>query len=330
MKIINPERQTVTGSTITSADTNFPIANLFDNHPRNVTKANAEEETTIRVKIGTGSNAIAVFNTNADDVVCTITADDDEKLINAAAAATDETGGLVGIPVTSHGYSTGDTILLNATDNYDGVYSVHADTTEHKIVITATYAAETFDGDETVAIVQDTEIFDLQLIDTYARFFADNPLVYRRFWMDYTYQVGACTATITLTADAGTTVYAGVVKAGTAYEFVNPAYGLHEGRKSYDVKKRLNNGGLYGRTRNIVRTFSGEMLLIRAIDETDEYYKFMDIYDQFGEETPFAAVVVSGIKDVEWAVYCTFDAPIQSVHEYPDGSLVSFNWLEEI
>lgn len=329
MKIINPERQTVTGSTITSVDTNFPIANLFDSHPRNVTKANSAATTTIRVKIGTGSNAVAVFHTNADDVVCTITADDDEKLINAAAA-TDETGGLVGIPVTSHGYSTGDTILLDATDNYDGVYSVHADTTEHKIVITATYAAETFDGDETVCEVVDTETFDLQLIDTYARFFADDPIVYRRFWMDYPYQVGACTATIKLTADAGTTVYAGVAKAGTAYEFPNPRYGLQEGRKSYGVKKRLNNGGLYGRVRSIVRTFSGDITLKRATDETDQFYKFMDVYDQFGEESPFAAVVASNIKDVEWAVYCTNDGPFQSIHAYPDHSVVSFQWLEEI
>ena len=33
MKIIYPEKQTVTGSSATNADGSFPIANLFDNKP---------------------------------------------------------------------------------------------------------------------------------------------------------------------------------------------------------------------------------------------------------------------------------------------------------
>lgn len=329
MKIINPEKQTVTGSTSTSTDANFPLANLFDDHPRNVTQAASGQAMTLRVKIGAGSGALALFNTNAKDVVCTITSDAGETALDVAVAV-DKGGGLVGIPCTGHPFSMGDQILLNGTTNYDGVQTVDATSSANEIVITGTYAAETFSGTDTAALVQDTQTWDLQLIDTYARFFADNPRVYRRFWMDYTYQIGACTATIQLTAVTPDIVNAGTVKAGQAFETKNPLYGLNEGRKSYGVKKRLNNGALYGRVRNIVRTFNGSVMLKRRTDELDEYYKFIDVYDQFGEEAPFAALVADGIDDQQWALYCTFDGPPSASHAYPGHSVVSFNWLEEI
>jgi hypothetical protein len=71
------------------------------------------------------------------------------KLIDNAAAV-DKGGGLVGIPMTSQPYSTGDSIELRLTDNYNGTYSVDATSSTNEIVITASYSAETFDGDETV------------------------------------------------------------------------------------------------------------------------------------------------------------------------------------
>lgn len=501
MIIINPEMQTVTGSTITSVDSNFPLSNLFNKHPRDVTKADGTNETTIRVKIGYGSDYIACLNTNASNVICTITADDDEVNLDNAAA-TDEGGGMVGIPCTGNGLSFADTpnywqdsgnlvtdptfslttsdtdntywetdestwdsaigygstpgmyiqangdgsaaemrirdsgiikkfsavygdrfhfvlyakksadfdgkfrfavwqynsvgsalgaviktyaysalstdyvilsgyadlnqadvayvalgfytstgttggvyvdnvfigtpaatpkeILINGTINYDGIYMVENASTPDKLIIEATYAAETFAGTETAAEIVDAEAFDLQLIDSYDRFFADNPRVYRQFWMGYTYQVGACTATIELTANEGDVVYAGAIKAGPGYEFPNPLAGFHEGRRSYGIKKRTNNGSLYGEVRNIVRTFSAEVWLRRATDETDQLRKFMDVYDQFGEEAPFVILLQSNIQDQEWAAYCTFDSAIDVEHALPNHSLVSFKLVEEI
>ena len=69
-----------------------------------------------------------------------------------AAAATDKTGGKVGIPVTAHGFSTGQKIILDGTTNYDGTYEVDADSTTDEIVIVATYAAETFTGTEDILL----------------------------------------------------------------------------------------------------------------------------------------------------------------------------------
>lgn len=72
-----------------------------------------------------------------------------EKSLNSQAAV-DKGGGKVGIPVTVHGYTTGMTVALDGTTNYDGRYLVDADSSTNEIVIVATYVAETFTGAETV------------------------------------------------------------------------------------------------------------------------------------------------------------------------------------
>jgi hypothetical protein len=71
------------------------------------------------------------------------------------AAAVDKGSGKVGIPLTAHGYSTGDVLLITGTVNYDGYYAVDATSTANEIVITATFVAETFTGSETVEKVLD-------------------------------------------------------------------------------------------------------------------------------------------------------------------------------
>jgi len=65
------------------------------------------------------------------------------------AAVTDETGGKVGVPATSHGLSADDYIRLEGTENYDGEYAI--DSVEaNKIIIVATYVAETLSGAEKI------------------------------------------------------------------------------------------------------------------------------------------------------------------------------------
>jgi hypothetical protein len=324
MKIINPERETSTGSTASSSDANFPLTNLFDAHPRNYWKASATNIATLRLKIAAGANALALFATNTDTVTCTITQDSAEQTLDNAAA-TDEGGGLVGVPCTGHGYSSGDSILLNGTTNYDGVQTVDASSTANKIVITATYNAETFAGTETVAEVQDTEDFDLRVIDDYANLIVDDPEVYRQCWMDYTYQSTAHTATVELQSITGTVVRGGTFIAGVGIDLPNPAYGLKEGRKDYSIKKELNNGAIYYRKRNIVRTFSGSII----VDRGTECKQVMDVFDQKGPE-PFACLCVDDIDDKEWAVYARFDTSPSADHSYPSKSIISFSFTEVI
>jgi hypothetical protein len=62
------------------------------------------------------------------------------------AAAVDKGGGLVGIPITGHPYTAGETIRIANTTNYNGDFTVDATTTVNEVVITSAYVAETFDG----------------------------------------------------------------------------------------------------------------------------------------------------------------------------------------
>ena len=67
------------------------------------------------------------------------------------AAAVDKGGGLVGLPITGHGFQAGQIVVVAGTTNYDLPvgYEIISQTT-NEIVVTATYVAETFAGTETV------------------------------------------------------------------------------------------------------------------------------------------------------------------------------------
>jgi hypothetical protein len=64
--------------------------------------------------------------------------------------AVDKGAGLVGIPITAHSFKAGDVTTIAGTTNYDATYTIISFTTD-EIVITATYAAETFAGTETAS-----------------------------------------------------------------------------------------------------------------------------------------------------------------------------------
>lgn len=72
------------------------------------------------------------------------------KTINAAASAVDLGDGLVGFPITAHQIPIGVLVTIEGSENYDGNYTSHADTTTNELVIETEYTAETFQGDEKV------------------------------------------------------------------------------------------------------------------------------------------------------------------------------------
>ncbi len=71
----------------------------------------------------------------------------------SAAGAVNKGSGKVGIPSTAHGLSSGDLIFISATENYNGLHVVHADTATDEIVIEAAYVAETFASTDTITKV---------------------------------------------------------------------------------------------------------------------------------------------------------------------------------
>ena len=70
--------------------------------------------------------------------------------INADGSAVNKGDGKVGIPITGHGFATGEYIRIQDSINYDDEYTVDATSTANEVVITATYVAETFVGTEEI------------------------------------------------------------------------------------------------------------------------------------------------------------------------------------
>lgn len=97
-------------------------------------------------KLSVGAGGISVVAESATITTGTQTTDNIDN-----AAAVDDTGGLVGIPITGHPFSTGDVVFFAGTTNYEGTFTIVSETT-NEIVITATYQAENFAGSETVTI----------------------------------------------------------------------------------------------------------------------------------------------------------------------------------
>lgn len=312
MKIIYPEKQTGTGSNATSENDAFPVSNLFDDKPGKLWKAaDSVQAATLRIAIAATADVVSLFKTNTTSAICTITLNSAEQTIDNAAV-TDEGGGVVGIPLTGHGYNTGDQILLNGTVNYDGVYTVLASSVAGRIDITANYVAETFAGTETACIIIETTTHTLSGTRTYDR-----------FWQEYTSQGGAHTATIKLTTTA-TTIQAGVVKAGVAADFKNPRYGISEYPIDYSTVEELSNGAKYVKSKDIVRGFNVTVNVVRASD----FYNLWDIIVAYGR-TPMAALMAEDIIDSQWCVFGTIES-FSGTHQYPIDSVVSLTFEEVI
>lgn len=67
-------------------------------------------------------------------------------------AAVDNGDGTVDIPIASHAFTDGQIIYINGTTNYDGQHTLAVGSVgQTYVIITATYAAETFAGTETIS-----------------------------------------------------------------------------------------------------------------------------------------------------------------------------------
>ena len=314
--VIFPEKQNT--PTVTSEDGNYPIANLINNpYRKKVWKAAAVQSATIRVPIAANAEAISLHNTNAETAICTITLNSFEQSLNAAAA-TNDGGGLVGIPLTSHGYSEGDIVLLNGTTNYDGVHTLPSQSTgtANAFVITATYSAETFTGTETVCVVVESVTHNLKTTDR----------TYDRFWQEYTKQTEAHIATIKLTAGSGEIVEAGILRAGDMLTLSNPQYDAVQSPKDFSIKKDLRNGAIYTKKREIVRSFSYSMDLRRETKFRD----LMDLYNYYGPN-PFAMLIDDEASDDNmWCLFGAFTSEPKGSHKYPIDSIANVAILEAV
>lgn len=143
-------------------------------------------------------------------------------------------------------------------------------------------------------------------------------------WFDFAARTSSFSVTLTLTAQAGEIIQAGVLRIGTCNSFDDPAYGLKEGLQDYSIVKELNNGATYIRKRDVVRTFQGRITEDR---DTDFYTFLLDVAKKVGP-TPLAWRLVHNITDSEWIVFARFRVMPIGSHDRPLHSRINFDLLE--
>ena len=142
-------------------------------------------------------------------------------------------------------------------------------------------------------------------------------------WATYTGAETALSADIILTGSA--TLYAGVIVAGTVVDFPDPRYGIQEGLVDYSIKRELSNGAIYTKKRDVVRTFSAEILPNRE----EYFYTFMHTLARDNSYAPLAWRLTNQ-TGFDWVVYARLEDMPSGVHAYPSHSPIQFTIREEI
>lgn len=149
------------------------------------------------------------------------------------------------------------------------------------------------------------------------------PRTYDNFWEEYTEEAGTATATIILTAAAGETVQAGIVRAGELYTIGNPLKEGHEAPVGYHIEKQYKSGAWYSKKGEIVRSFSYRMVLDRDAELRD----LMELYDYYGPN-PFMMLIYDDLVDKHYTVFGKFQHEPAATHNLPDYSMVDVSILE--
>lgn len=320
MKILYPDR--VIAYMAESSDAAFPAANLRDDNPKHVWKAASGFQAWTRLHCDVRSGGVAVANTNAisvdvrvvNTVTGTATSTSSGKLVDAAAQF-----------ITS-GVAAG-MFVWNLNDaTHTTVSSVDS---ENQV----TLAADIFTSGEAYVIettdIVSTTAFDLGGVTTYydlttgAAFSQARGILGSSVGYEYGYQLVKHDVIITFNCEA--VPECGVIRAGQVNTFPDPAYGIKEGLKDYSIVKELNNGGVYVRKRNLVKTFSGQITVER--DRT--FYDFMRNIIQINGPTPLFWWVSSNLTNQDWTIYGRYTQPPDGSHSYYKHSEISFT-IEEV
>jgi len=205
-------------------------------------------------------------------------------------------------------------LTCTGATNAVALFNVTAD----KITITVKNAAET----ATLVAAQE---FDLKGTDTYLEFIQDLGENWTQLWYDYGYQSDPIVVIIDFEAAAGEIVEAGVIRCGLAIDFLDPGFQLQEGLKDYSIVKQLNNGAIYIRKRDTVRSFAGTVTMER---DREFYFLVRDIVQAVGPQP--LAWRITDLDNYDWAVFAMADKMPSGTHNRPDHSDIKFNLLEVI
>jgi len=207
--------------------------------------------------------------------------------------------------------------VWKTTGSNEGTLTITAASGANQIAVFGTNAATATVTIKVGAVTQEAQSFTL----------SNGGHTYNRFWCSYTAIGSTHTIEVQLAAAVGSVLQAGVVKCGVGVTFAEPDYGVNESRQDLSVVKELNNGALYIRKRDIVRTFSCTIME----DRTTDYYLFSDIYDYYGPQA-VAFLLTDDLNDsrYEWAVLGHMKNPFKGNHEYYSHSNISFDILEAV
>lgn len=145
-------------------------------------------------------------------------------------------------------------------------------------------------------------------------------------WIDYDEIPFPHGILITLIMAPGGIIEVGVAKAGNVKLFQDPLMGIEEGLHDYSIKRELSNGAWYIKKRDIVRTFSFEL-----IEDCDSaFYTFMHEIFLLRGSSPLAWRLSTYLTDFQWIVYARAEDMPKGGHDYPDYSVITISLIEVV
>lgn len=149
-------------------------------------------------------------------------------------------------------------------------------------------------------------------------------------WIEWPESQIPVQATLTLTAPSTDDVFAGVAVADVIHEFECPQIGVTEGMVNYSIVKELQNGALYWKNRDVVRTFNFNFIEGRTVaggETTSDFYTFMY---EVAKELSYkpAAWQLTELDDFWWVVYARFQSMPSGSHSMPDYSRIQTQLIE--
>lgn len=146
----------------------------------------------------------------------------------------------------------------------------------------------------------------------------------KQFWAEYNQKNQPHEIELTLATDE-TYLEVGIIRAGHAAIFNEPFYGISEGLHDYSIIKELNNGAMYLRKKDIVKTFTFSLNVTRDT----EFYTFMrDIVTAAGAE-PMAYRITTK-ENWSWVVFARLLTMPQGTHFDQVFSKLDVNLIEVV
>lgn len=319
MKVLYPDR--TLAILAGSSDSNFPVSNLLDGYSRHVWRSTGLNDW-VRVWADARCSGVALAGTNAYSITITV--------YRAVSGVSTSTGGggtqLIDASAgfVSSGVTAGAFVWNHTSGQYSAVVSVDSET---KVTVNAAIFPSSIQSYSIELDPIETKTVELDAVTTYYGLMTDDVSIGRSLTTSYglSYDYQYYPHHIKIDFFAGNNVECGIVRVGEMQSFPSPMYGLKEGLQDYSVIKQLNNGAIYLKKRDIVRTFSGAISMQRDAS----FYQFMrDIVRSVGQDTVFWWI--TDMDHPDWVVYGRCNGMPEGVHQHPSYSIVNFSIIESI